>query len=97
MRSQQTSPEQFEEGGSPSNVTNHESRNMAVAIALHLTSREQGVLRLLSNGLSNAQIGDRLHLSPRTIEKHVSNLFRKTETSNRAELVRFAMNHHLVE
>ena len=97
MRSQQTSTEPFEEGGSPSNTTNHESRNMAVAIALHLTSREQGVLRLLSDGLSNAQIGDRLHLSPRTIEKHVSNLFRKTETSNRAELVRFAMNHHLVE
>ncbi|MFS8117884.1 MAG: response regulator transcription factor, partial [Microcoleus sp.] len=41
-------------------------------------------------------IGDRLHLSPRTIEKHVSSLFRKTESSNRAELVRFAMEHHLV-
>jgi len=73
------------------------SRDMAVAIALGLTSREKGVLRLLSDGLSNAQIGDRLHLSPRTIEKHVSNLFRKTETNNRAELVRFAMDHHLVE
>jgi len=64
---------------------------------LQLTNREQGVLRLLSDGLSNAQIGDRLHLSPRTIEKYVSNLLRKTETSNRAELVRFAMDHHLVE
>jgi len=73
------------------------SRDMAVAIALGLTSREKGVLRLLSDGLSNAQIGDRLHLSPRTIEKYVSNLFRKTETNNRAELVRFAMDHHLVE
>lgn len=73
------------------------ARDMAVAIALRLTSREQGVLRLLSDGLSNAQIGDRLHLSPRTIEKYVSNLLRKTETNNRAELVRFAMDHHLVE
>lgn len=78
-------------------TSNNPSRDMAVAIALGLTSREKGVLRLLSDGLSNAQIGDRLHLSPRTIEKYVSNLFRKTETNNRAELVRFAMDHHLVE
>ncbi len=61
-----------------------------------LTQREQEVLDLLTEGLSNVQIGDRLHLSPRTIEKHVSSLFRKTERNNRAELVRFAMEHHLV-
>ncbi|WP_293130043.1 response regulator transcription factor [Microcoleus sp. bin38.metabat.b11b12b14.051] len=61
-----------------------------------LTQREQEVLDLLTEGLSNIQIGDRLHLSHRTIEKHVSSLFRKTESNNRAELVRFAMEHHLV-
>jgi DNA-binding NarL/FixJ family response regulator len=61
-----------------------------------LTQREQEVLDLLTEGLSNIQIGDRLHLSPRTVEKHVSSLFRKTESNNRAELVRFAMEHHLV-
>lgn len=61
-----------------------------------LTQREQEVLDLVTEGLSNVQIGDRLHLSPRTIEKHVSSLFRKTERNNRAELVRFAMEHHLV-
>ncbi len=60
------------------------------------TDREREVLTLLSDGLSNNQIGDRLHLSSRTVEKHVSSLLRKTETSNRAELVRFAMEHHLV-
>jgi DNA-binding NarL/FixJ family response regulator len=54
------------------------------------------VLALLSNGLSNAQIGDRLYLSPRTVEKYVSSLLRKTETSNRSELLRFAISHHLV-
>jgi DNA-binding NarL/FixJ family response regulator len=61
-----------------------------------LTQREQEVLDYLTEGLSNVQIGDRLHLSPRTVEKHVSSLFRKTDSSNRAELVRFAMEHHLV-
>lgn len=62
-----------------------------------LTTREQEVLELLTHGLSNAEIGYRLHLSPRTVEKYVSSLLRKTNTSNRAELVRFAMEHHLVE
>ncbi|MCU0565271.1 MAG: response regulator transcription factor [Oculatellaceae cyanobacterium Prado106] len=64
---------------------------------LDLTIREQEVLAELVEGRSNGQIGDRLHLSPRTVEKHVSSLLRKTETNNRAELVRFAMEHGLVE
>ena len=64
---------------------------------LPLTNREQEVLQLLTHGLSNAEIGTQLHLSPRTVEKYVSSLLRKTETSNRAELVRFAMEHRLVE
>lgn len=62
-----------------------------------LTTREQEVLELLTHGLSNAEIGDSLHLSPRTVEKYVSSLLRKSDTSNRVELVRFAMEHHLVE
>ncbi|XZN90190.1 MAG: response regulator transcription factor [Microcoleus sp.] len=62
----------------------------------NLTQREQQVLNLLTEGLSNIQIGLELHLSPRTVEKHVSSLFRKTESNNRAELVRFAMEHHLI-
>jgi len=53
-------------------------------------------LALLVKGLSNAQIGDRLHLSARTIEKYVSSLLRKTESNNRADLVRYALEHHLV-
>ena len=76
---------------------------VAAKMALHeptvivdFTDRETEVLHLLSEGLSNSQIGDKLHLSPRTVEKHVSSLLRKTDTSNRAELVRFAMEHHLL-
>lgn len=72
-------------------------RSSAIATALDLTPREWEVLDLLTDGLSNSQIGDRLHLSSRTVEKYVSSLLRKTETNNRAELVRFAMEHHLVE
>ncbi|MBW4574064.1 MAG: response regulator [Aphanothece sp. CMT-3BRIN-NPC111] len=64
--------------------------------ALNLTKREQEVLDLLTIGLSNVEIGNQLHLSSRTVEKYVSSLLRKTETGNRAELVRFALEHHLV-
>jgi DNA-binding NarL/FixJ family response regulator len=64
---------------------------------LSLTEREREVLLLLVNGFSNNQIGDRLHLSPRTIEKYVSRLLSKTDTNNRAELVHFVMMHHLAE
>jgi DNA-binding NarL/FixJ family response regulator len=66
-------------------------------LVLSLTIREQEVLELLTHGLSNAEMGSQLHLSPRTVEKYVSSLLRKTDTSNRAELVRFAIKHGLVE
>jgi DNA-binding NarL/FixJ family response regulator len=62
-----------------------------------LSQRELEVLGLLSTGGSNSQIGKELHLSPRTIEKHVSSLFRKTEVHNRSELVRYAIEHNLVK
>ncbi|MFM8008869.1 MAG: response regulator transcription factor, partial [Dolichospermum sp.] len=62
-----------------------------------LTVREKEVLDLLTHGFSNVEIGNHLYLSSRTVEKYVSSLLRKTETSNRAELVRFAIKHDLVE
>jgi DNA-binding NarL/FixJ family response regulator len=65
--------------------------------SIELTNREKEVLNLLTTGLSNGEIGARLYLSPRTIEKYVSNLLRKTDSNNRAELVRFALEHHLVQ
>jgi DNA-binding NarL/FixJ family response regulator len=66
--------------------------------AIKLTEKEKEVLRLLvTKGLSNVDIGKILHRSSRTIEKHVTSLLRKTETSNRAELVRFALENHLLD
>lgn len=62
-----------------------------------LSKREQQVLTLLTEGLSNLEIGQNLHLSHRTIEKYVSSLLRKTDTNNRAELVRFALEHNLLD
>ena len=65
--------------------------------SLKLTPREQEVLVLVAKGYSNIDIGNHLHLSHRTIEKYVSRLLRKTDTNNRAELIRFSWEHHLIE
>lgn len=72
-------------------------RSKVISPVLELTDREWEVLHLLTSGLSNGQIGQRLHLSPRTIEKYVSSLLRKTLTNNRAELVHYAMQHRLID
>lgn len=82
---------------SPATASEGPSSNSAGAETFQFTQRERQVLDLITNGLSNVDIGHNLHLSPRTVEKYVSSLLRKTETSNRAELVRFALKHHLVE
>lgn len=70
--------------------------NPSLVNSFHFTPREVQVLNLLTTGLSNGDIGQKLHLSSRTVEKYVSSLLRKTETNNRAELVRFALDHHLI-
>jgi DNA-binding NarL/FixJ family response regulator len=61
-----------------------------------MTEREGEVLNLLCQGLSNRQIGAQLQLSPRTVEKYVSRLFQKTDTQNRGELIRYALDRKLV-
>ena len=63
---------------------------------LALTKRERQVLEQLIEGHSNIEIGQKLHLSHRTIEKYVSSLLRKSQLHNRIELVRYAIKHHLV-
>lgn len=74
-----------------------EPENIEIRLeSLKLTPREIDVLNLLTLGLSNIDIAEKLHLSPRTVEKYVSKLLRKSETSNRAELVRFALDNQLV-
>ncbi len=54
------------------------------------TAREAEVLRLLAEGLTNQEIGERLCLSPRTVQHHLANLFAKTEAHNRTQLVALA-------
>jgi two-component system response regulator NreC len=61
-----------------------------------LTPREVEVLRLLALGHTNAEIAQRLYLSPRTVESYRAHVQRKTGRTSRAELVRYAVEHGLV-
>jgi DNA-binding CsgD family transcriptional regulator len=57
---------------------------------LGITDRQADVLRLVAEGISNKEIAARLHLSPRTVEKHVENLLRITAAKSRTQLVAMA-------
>lgn len=61
-----------------------------------LTNREREVLQLAAQGMSNAAIGERLSISPRTAETHRTNLLRKLRLKDQGELVRFAMQRGLL-
>ena len=61
------------------------------------TPREASVLQLVAEGLMNKEIARRLDTSIRNVEKYVSRLFIKTGTASRTELVRYALEHGLVE
>ena len=62
-----------------------------------LTQRERDVLRLIALGHTNQEIAKRLFLSVRTIEAHRRHILTKLRLNTRADLVRYALEHHLVE
>jgi DNA-binding CsgD family transcriptional regulator len=63
-----------------------DSQVPAALRAAGVTSREMDVLALVTQGLTNAQIAERLFLSPRTVETHVAKLLAKTGAAGRADL-----------
>jgi DNA-binding CsgD family transcriptional regulator/tetratricopeptide (TPR) repeat protein len=72
------------------------ARATSPAAAFDLTRRELEVLSLLAEHLSDREIADRLFLSPRTIERHVSNILLKLETPNRRLAAALAVRERLV-
>jgi DNA-binding NarL/FixJ family response regulator len=76
------------------NQTNVASEETAVAISepkpLPLTPAEERVFWETIQGYTNKQISDRLFISPRTVQTHLSNILNKLDLSNRTQLVRFA-------
>ncbi len=62
-----------------------------------LTSREQEVLVLLAEGESNAEIGDTLNISPKTVARHRENIMAKLNLHSRTELVKYAIRKGIIE
>ena len=80
----------------PSNQTvPREQRNAANAenVLSVLTDREHQIMRLVSEGLSNKEIGRRLNIVDGTIKVHLHNIFQKLEISNRTVLAALAISH----
>ena len=61
--------------------------------AAGLTPREHEVLRLLTEGLTDREIGEVLFISTRTVNYHVTNLLTKLDFDSRTEAATFAVRH----
>lgn len=66
------------------------------AALAELTEREREILRLVARGITNAEIAGRLAISPLTVKTHVSNILRKLDCRDRAQLVNLAYETGLV-
>jgi two-component system response regulator NreC len=62
-----------------------------------LSEREVEVLRMIALGHTNAEIAEQLYLSIRTVESHRAHIQQKLRRSSRADLVRYALDHGLVD
>jgi DNA-binding NarL/FixJ family response regulator len=68
-----------------------EQQKIQVPQNIELTPTELKVVQLLAQGLANKFIAEKLNVSQRTIESHVSNMLNKTNLKNRTELARWAI------
>jgi DNA-binding NarL/FixJ family response regulator len=68
----------------------------AASLPDKLSSREVEVLRLVAQGHSNREIGERLFISGNTVANHVRSVLQKTGTANRAEATAYAARHGLL-
>lgn len=62
-----------------------------------MTEREVQILRLIALGHTNAEIGEQLFLSVRTVESHRAHVQQKLRRTSRADLVRYAIDHGLLD
>lgn len=62
-----------------------------------LTPREQEVLALLADGDTNAEIAEKLTISPKTVARHRENIMRKLNMHSRTELVKYAIREGIIK
>jgi DNA-binding NarL/FixJ family response regulator len=72
------------------------SRHDAELIRSELSARELQVLKLIANGQDNALIAAELHISPKTVKNHISNILMKLQIENRIQAAVYAVRSGLV-
>jgi DNA-binding CsgD family transcriptional regulator len=84
-------------GAAPDLARSHEFRSGSKGTTAHnLTARERRVLSLVADGGTNREIAEELKLSPKTVNRHVENIFGKLGVSSRAAAVAKALKTHLI-
>jgi DNA-binding NarL/FixJ family response regulator len=63
----------------------------------NISAREYTVLELLTGGWTNKEISGRVGVSVRSVERYVNALMQKTQTHTRTDLVRYALEHDIVQ
>jgi ATP/maltotriose-dependent transcriptional regulator MalT len=71
------------------------SATKSITAAIGLTARELEVLRLVAQGLTDAQVADQLVISPRTVNGHLRSIYSKLGVTSRAAATRYTLDHHL--
>jgi DNA-binding NarL/FixJ family response regulator len=66
-------------------------------LEFRLTKREIEILRLVATGMTDAQVAERLFLSPRTIGKHLQSVYSKLHVNSRTAATHFALSHKMIE
>jgi DNA-binding NarL/FixJ family response regulator len=69
---------------------------LANTIRAELSEREIEVLKLIANGKDNAQIAAELHISPKTVKNHISNILMKLQIENRIQAAVYAVRSGIV-
>jgi len=72
------------------------SPEIADTIRSELSDREVQVLKLIANGTDNAQIAAELHISPKTVKNHISNILMKLQIDNRIQAAVYAVRSGIV-
>lgn len=69
---------------------------LKTAVSNTLTEREQSILKLFCEGLTFKEIGNRLFISPRTVETHKKNILEKLRIKTTADMIKYAFHNHLI-
>jgi len=71
------------------------AERMPISYPAGLTTREVEVLRLVAQGMTNEQVAEKLVISPRTVDTHLTSIYSKIGVSSRSAATRYALEHHL--